>query len=207
MLLVSAVPSRFEVRSVVLIVEGPLGDIKRTPHKSFELQTGVVGGRITRPQAAASRPGFVVGTQGRTHTAPCSRQHFSSQSARLVCNATESTAPGTSSLDKLRNVHRLAVAHRTGDGSCDIPVLYSVLQEADVEDMSEDDKEQWQDGLQQLKDIGMDDTQAEKSLKRGFGWSSQAYWWKQKVKEVPKPGEVMTQHVWLMLYLSTTRYP
>lgn len=82
-----------------------------------------------------------------------------------------------------------------------------MLQEADVEDMSEDDKEQWQDGLQQLKDIGMDDTQAEKSLKRGFGWSSQAYWWKQKVKEVPNPGEVMTQHVWLMLCFSTMMYP
>ena len=38
----------------------------------------------------------------------------------------------------------------------------------------------------------MDDALAEKSLKRGFGWSSQAYWWKQKVKEVPKAGEVIT---------------
>ena len=36
----------------------------------------------------------------------------------------------------------------------------------------------------------MDDGLAEKSLKRGFGWSSQAYWWKDKVNEVPKPGEV-----------------
>lgn len=44
--------------------------------------------------------------------------------------------------------------------------------------------------MQQLRDIGMDDKLAEKSLKRGFGWSSQAYWWKQKVKEVPQSGEV-----------------
>ena len=45
--------------------------------------------------------------------------------------------------------------------------------------------------MQQLKDLGMEDVLAEKSLKRGFGWSSQAYWWKDKVNEVPKPGEVM----------------
>lgn len=38
----------------------------------------------------------------------------------------------------------------------------------------------------------MDNGLAEKSLKRGFGWSSQAYWWKDKVNEVPKPGEVNT---------------
>ena len=55
---------------------------------------------------------------------------------------------------------------------------------------SDDDKEQWSDGLQQLKELGMDDASAEKSLARGFGWSSQAYWWKEKVKEIPKPGEV-----------------
>ena len=54
---------------------------------------------------------------------------------------------------------------------------------------TDEDKEQWSDGLQQLKELGMDDDLAEKSLKRGFGWSSQAYWWKEKVEEVPKPGE------------------
>ncbi|KAA6420927.1 MAG: hypothetical protein FRX49_09068, partial [Trebouxia sp. A1-2] len=67
---------------------------------------------------------------------------------------------------------------------------YPVIQEAGTEDLSGEDKEQWQDGLQQLKGLGMADDEAEKSLKRGFGWSSQAYWWKDKVREVPKPGEV-----------------
>ncbi len=70
----------------------------------------------------------------------------------------------------------------------------AVIQEAALEDLSGGDKELWQDGLQQLNDIGMDDVLAEKTLKRGFGWASQAYWWKQKVKEVPKPGEVSSSH-------------
>ena len=56
---------------------------------------------------------------------------------------------------------------------------------------TDSEKEQWTDGLQQLQDLGMDGTLAEKSLKRGFGWASQAYWWKEKVKETPKPGEVV----------------
>lgn len=55
---------------------------------------------------------------------------------------------------------------------------------------SDEDKQQWTDALQQLEDLGMDEEVAEKSLKRAFGWSSQAYWWKEKVKEVPQSGEV-----------------
>ncbi|KAL3157989.1 hypothetical protein ABBQ32_012387 [Trebouxia sp. C0010 RCD-2024] len=58
------------------------------------------------------------------------------------------------------------------------------------ENLAGEEKERWQDGLQQLIGLGMDDVLAEKSLKRGFGWSSQAYWWKDKVNEVPKLGEV-----------------
>ena len=73
------------------------------------------------------------------------------------------------------------------DVACLLP---AVVQEAALEDLSGEDKQLWEDGLQQLRDIGMDDKLAEKSLKRGFGWSSQAYWWKQKVKEVPQSGEV-----------------
>jgi len=75
-------------------------------------------------------------------------------------------------------------------GVKDAVLAAAVIQEAGTEDLSGEDKEQWQDGLQQLKALGMDDDEAEKSLKRGFGWSSQAYWWKDKVREVPKPGEV-----------------
>ncbi|KAL0036381.1 hypothetical protein WJX77_005113 [Trebouxia sp. C0004] len=86
-------------------------------------------------------------------------------SARIVCNATESIAP--------------------------------VIQEAGTEDLSGEDKKQWQDGLQQLKGLGMADDEAEKSLKRGFGWSSQAYWWKDKVREVPKPGEIKAKLAYL----------
>lgn len=58
------------------------------------------------------------------------------------------------------------------------------------EDLTGKEKEHWQDGVQELMGLGMDDALAEKSLKRGFGWSSQAYWWKDKVNDVPKPGEV-----------------
>ncbi len=72
----------------------------------------------------------------------------------------------------------------------DAVLAAAVIQEAGTEDLSGEDKEQWQDGLQQLKSLGMADDEAEKSLKRGFGWSSQAYWWKDKVKEVPRAGEV-----------------
>jgi len=75
-------------------------------------------------------------------------------------------------------------------GVKDAVLAAAVIQEAGTEDLSGEDKEQWQEGLQQLKGLGMADDEAEKSLKRGFGWSSQAYWWKDKVKEVPKPGEV-----------------
>ena len=72
----------------------------------------------------------------------------------------------------------------------DAVLAAAVIQEAGTEDLSGEDKEQWQDGLQQLKSLGMADDEAEKSLKRGFGWSSQAYWWKDEVKEVPRAGEV-----------------
>ncbi|KAL3160015.1 hypothetical protein ABBQ38_010402 [Trebouxia sp. C0009 RCD-2024] len=58
------------------------------------------------------------------------------------------------------------------------------------ENLAGEEKERWQDGMQQLIGLGMDDVLAEKSLKRGFGWSSQAYWWKDKVNEVPKLGEI-----------------
>ena len=54
----------------------------------------------------------------------------------------------------------------------------------------------------------MDDGLAEKSLKRGFGWSSQAYWWKDKVNEVPKPGEVgKSVHKLLGIPSHVGRYP
>ncbi|DBA86931.1 TPA: hypothetical protein ACH3X2_000324 [Trebouxia sp. C0005] len=113
--------------------------------------------RVSFQSSSSSLP-IPVGVQRHPHLAARPRRRCSRSPARLVCNATESTAP--------------------------------VIQEAGTEDLSGEDKEQWQDGLQQLKGLGMADDEAEKSLKRGFGWSSQAYWWKDKVREVPKPGEI-----------------
>lgn len=71
-----------------------------------------------------------------------------------------------------------------------VPVALTCPVTAAPQDLAGEQQEQWQDGLHQLKDLGMDDALAEKCLKRGFGWSSQAYWWKDKVNDVPKPGEV-----------------
>ena len=71
-----------------------------------------------------------------------------------------------------------------------VPVELTCPVTAAPQDLAGEQQEQWQDGLHQLKDLGMDDALAEKCLKRGFGWSSQAYWWKDKVNDVPKPGEV-----------------
>ena len=99
-----------------------------------------------------------------------------------MCNATDTVdKPGTT--DWLR--YELRLQDSTLLPCCDLSCLLEAPQ-----DLAGEEQEQWQDGLQQLKDLGLDDGLAEKSLKRGFGWSSQAYWWKDKVNEVPKPGEV-----------------
>ena len=101
--------------------------------------------------------------------------------ARIVCNVTDTAAkPGMAAMPKgeFLRAPRLPSCLRT---SCCTAV---------PQDLAGEDQERWQDGLQLLKELGMDDELAEKSLKRGFGWSSQAYWWKDKVNEVPKPGEV-----------------
>ena len=137
-------------------------------------------------QSSSSSLAIAVGVKRRSHLAPRSPHRFSQSSARLVCNATESTAPGEYELSTLGSC-RLADLKA---GVKNAVLATAVIQEAGTEDLSGEDKEQWQDGLQQLKALGMDDDEAEKSLKRGFGWSSQAYWWKDKVREVPKPGEV-----------------
>lgn len=149
---------------------------------------------IALMQVAPSRPSFQssssllaipIGVQRHVHLAQRPQRRFSQSPGRLVCNATESTAPGEYELSTCGCSEADLKA-----GVKNVVLAAAVIQEAGTEDLSGEDKEQWQDGLQQLRGLGMPDDEAEKSLKRGFGWSSQAYWWKDKVKEVPKPGEV-----------------
>lgn len=56
--------------------------------------------------------------------------------------------------------------------------------------MQGDDLKKWNAGLSQLEKLGLDPERREKVLKQGFGWSTQKYWWKQKVNEVPQPEEI-----------------
>ncbi len=137
-------------------------------------------------QSSSSLLAVPGGVQRHLHLAPRPRRRFSQSPARLVCNATESIAPGEYALSTFGSCSEAELKA----GVEDAVLGAAVIQEAGTEDLTGEDKEQWQDGLQQLQGLGMADDEAEKSLKRGFGWSSQAYWWKDKVKEVPKPGEV-----------------
>jgi hypothetical protein len=66
---------------------------------------------------------------------------------------------------------------------------FSHADEAATELVGED-TEQWQSSRQRILDLGFDDEEAEKILRKAFGWASQGYWRKSKVKEVPSVGQV-----------------
>ena len=53
--------------------------------------------------------------------------------------------------------------------------------------------EQWQACQPKLLQLGFEEEEGDKLLKKAFGWAGQAYWRKSKVKEVPTEQQV-SQH-------------
>lgn len=44
---------------------------------------------------------------------------------------------------------------------------------------------EWNESIEKLMSLGMDESEAVKSLERAFGWSGQSYWRNEKVEQVP----------------------
>lgn len=56
--------------------------------------------------------------------------------------------------------------------------------------LADGDLAQWNESLEIVKSLGIDDELVESLLMRAFGWSSQTYWQGSKTNEVPVPAEV-----------------
>ena len=52
------------------------------------------------------------------------------------------------------------------------------------------DLKQWQRCEEQLKELGFEEEEANKLLRKAFGWAGQAFWRKSKVREVPSEEQV-----------------
>lgn len=50
--------------------------------------------------------------------------------------------------------------------------------------------EHWQRCQEKLKEMGFEEEETDKILKKAFGWAGQGYWRKSKVKEVPSAEQV-----------------
>lgn len=53
------------------------------------------------------------------------------------------------------------------------------------------DATKWNESISEIQNrFDFDDEKAEKIALRAFGWGSQAFWQKEKVKEIPEPEDV-----------------
>ncbi|BDA48011.1 hypothetical protein COCOBI_11-2680 [Coccomyxa sp. Obi] len=62
--------------------------------------------------------------------------------------------------------------------------------EAIEDELVGEDAQRWRSSVQRLHDLGFDEEEAEKILRKAFGWAGQGYWRKSKVKEIPSDGQV-----------------
>ncbi len=63
--------------------------------------------------------------------------------------------------------------------------------EATEDELVGEDAQQWRSSVQRLHELGFDEEEAEKILRKAFGWAGQGYWRKSKVKEIPSDGQVI----------------
>lgn len=75
------------------------------------------------------------------------------------------------------------------DGSSD-PLHCRIRMAAVSESLSGADREAWEAVQQRVQSLGFDAAEAERMMVKAFGWGSQAYWRKSKVKEVPDVAKV-----------------
>lgn len=61
---------------------------------------------------------------------------------------------------------------------------------AETDVITADGQEVWAPSLEKVRGLGFEDEEAEKIVRKAFGWAGQAYWRKSKVKESPNAEQV-----------------
>ena len=59
-----------------------------------------------------------------------------------------------------------------------------------MSELSGNDEQRWCSNREALQALDFPEEEAEKLLRRAFGWTTQKYWRGTKVREVPAPGQV-----------------
>ena len=59
-----------------------------------------------------------------------------------------------------------------------------------MRELSSEEEQRWCSNREALQVLGFSEEEAEKLLRRAFGWTTQVWWRDTKVCEVPAPGQV-----------------
>ncbi|KAG2495410.1 hypothetical protein HYH03_006358 [Edaphochlamys debaryana] len=112
--------------------------------------------------------------------------------------STSAPVPSTSQALASRPIHRTAraaPASRTARGRHAVSglVVCSAVATAELlgRELASDEAESWQSAVEALSDsLGLTEDEASRLLARAFGWTTQAFWRREKVEELPTPSQV-----------------
>ena len=62
-----------------------------------------------------------------------------------------------------------------------------------MRELSGEEEQRWCSNREALQGLGFPEEEAEKLLRRAFGWTTQVWWRDSKVCEVPEPGQVCSR--------------
>lgn len=81
------------------------------------------------------------------------------------------------------NCHAAFISGPFRAGTCN-------AEEASGTELEGADLQQWEECQAVIKDLGFEEEEADKILRKAFGWAGQGFWRKSKVKEVPAQEQV-----------------